>query len=474
MKIYDITEFGAKGDGKTDNAESIQKAIDTCSLHGGGIVKVPGNNIFLTGPFFLKSYIELHIESNARILASPDESVYSRSAFPGNSLEGTIWIGCDNATNVAISGKGTIDGNGVAFMGEETDAAFILKPFTEKDPRPHVFTPVNVTGLTIKDVTFTNAAYWCIHLAGCNDVHITGIRIKNNLKIRNSDGIDIDHSRNVRISDCFIESCDDSICFKTRREYSDYGPTENVTVSNCILRSSSCTIKLGSENVDAIRNVIISDCIIHCSNRAIGIQNRDEGIVENIQFNNIISESKFFDDVMWGKSEPIYITSYRRPIVDHVDGSQRFAPGKKRGEAGQVRNIFFSNITCRSENGIFIGGEKGRIKNIVFNHVELFINKITEYRGGLYDLRPAEGLGLMNLKTSGFFIDNAKNIQINNCTVNWGKNSMPYFRNAIFANRVKKVSIKKFKGRSAFPGKYEPVEINSFNGISLPELSGIL
>jgi polygalacturonase len=221
MKIYDITDLGAIGDGTTDNSKAIQEAIDQCSENGGGIVRIPGGSVFMTGPFDLKSYVNIHVESGARILANPDEKVYTKSAFRENFKEGSIWIGGENAEKVSISGKGTIDENGIAFMGEEQKAAYDLRPFKDIDPRPHLFTPVKFNNLTIKEVTFTNAAYWCLHLVGCEDVSIEGIRILNNLKIRNSDGIDPDHTRNVRINNCYIESADDCICLNTRREYAE-------------------------------------------------------------------------------------------------------------------------------------------------------------------------------------------------------------------------------------------------------------
>ena len=105
MKIYDITEYGALGDGKTDNHVAIQNAIDLCSEQGGGIVRIPGGSIFMTGPFELKSYVNFHVESGARLLANPDEKVYTKSAFRENLGEGSIWIGGEDAVNVSISGK---------------------------------------------------------------------------------------------------------------------------------------------------------------------------------------------------------------------------------------------------------------------------------------------------------------------------------------------------------------------------------
>ena len=457
MKIYDIVDFGAIGDGLSDNSRAIQEAIDKCSDNGGGIVKIPGGSVFMSGPFDLKSHVNFHVESGARLLANPDEAVYTRSAFRENFREGSIWIGGENAENVSITGKGTIDGNGVVFMGREQKTAFELKPFTDFDRRPHVFTPVQFNNLTIKDVTFANAAYWCLHLVGCDDVSIEGIRILNNLKIRNSDGIDPDHSRNVRITNCYIESADDCICLKTRREYADFGPTENITISNCILKSTSCSIKLGSENVDAIRNIVVSNCIIEGSNRGIGIQNRDEGIIENVMFSNLVIQGRLFDDVWWGKAEAIYITSYKRENSDNKDAKWRFAEGQDIGETGKVKNILFSNIICNSESGVFVGGDPGKIKGIRFHDIQLKIDRKTQYPCGLYDLRPSKK-GIISARIAGFYILESSEVGIQNCGLKWGAKDES-FGNAIYAENVSDLSIVGFSGEAAFPEKYKAISI---------------
>ncbi len=453
MAIYDITDFGALGNEVNDDAKAIQAAIDACSESGGGTVLIPSGKVFMAGPFNLKSNINLKLEGNARILANPDEMVYTQSAFRDNYGEGSIWIGGENAVNITISGTGTLDGNGIAFMGPEEKSAYILKDFDTFDRRPHLFTPINFKNLIIRDVTFKNSAYWCIHLVGCNDVVIDGIKIYNNLKIRNSDGIDPDHSKNIRISNCYIESGDDCICPKTRREYEEFGPTENITVTGCIMKSTSCSIKLGSENMDAIRNVIFSNCIIQASNRAIGIQNRDEGDIENILFENIIIESRLFDDVWWGKAEPIYITAYKRQPGNARNANWRFAKGQTIGKVGKVKNIGFTNITAKSENGIFVGGEKGKIHDILFNGINLEIEKTTQYQGGQYDLRPSDTEGIKVADTSGFYFENAGNIHLKACKISWGKQKAGYFGHAIYASGVDNLLIEGFEGESAFPGK---------------------
>jgi polygalacturonase len=466
MKTFDIRKYGAAGDGVTDDAAAIQKAIDACSAVGGGVVLVPGNMTFLAGPFDLKSNIDFHLDPGSRVLAHPDEMRYTKSAFRENVGEGSIWIGGEHASNITISGEGTIDGNGVAFMGPEEKPAYALKEFDTFDRRPHVLTLIDISHLAIRGVTFKNSAYWCVHLIGCNDVAIERVRIDNSLKIRNSDGIDLDHTRNVRISDCVIDSGDDCICFKTRREYEEYGPTENVLVTNCLMTSTSCAIKLGSENMDAIRNVEVKDCTIRSSNRGIGIQNRDEGIVENVLFRNMTVGGRLFDDVWWGKAEPIYVTAYKRKASTGKDANVRFAPGQTVGRVGIVRNVSFVDIRCTSENGVFVGGEPGMVEGILLEKVSVTLEKITAYPGGIYDLRPSDTVGLLQAGTCGFMLRDAASIRVKDCSVEWGGSLAPSFDAALSAEGIDGLALEGFRGESAHPGR-ESMRVSRCTRVSI-------
>jgi polygalacturonase len=453
-QVFNVKDYGAKGDGKTDDAKAIQKAIDACSSAGGGEVLIPAGNIFLAGPFDLKSFVNFHVEANAKVLANADESVYTKSAFRNNKGEGTIWIGGENIEQVTISGEGTIDGNGISFMGAELEDSYVLKPFNIVDPRPHLLTLVGVKNLRIRDLTLRNSAYWTVHLVGCNDVAISDITLLNSLKVRNSDGIDLDHSKNVRITNCYIESGDDCICIKNRREYEAFGVCENITVSNCTMTSRSCAIKIGSENMDSIRQVVFNNCIIKQSNRGVGIQNRDEGTVTDVIFSNMLIESHLFSDVWWGKAEPIYVTAYRRAPGNNKDANWRFAKGQTEGRVGSIKNIYFSNIKCTSENGVYVSAESvDKISNIFFDDVDVQINKTTSHEGGVYDRRPSEAEGMVKGRTSGFYIDRANNISIRNSSVKWGANRPTYFAHALETNQVTTLKLVNFEGQSAFPQK---------------------
>lgn len=459
QKIYNVTAYGAVADGRTDNASAIQKAIDAASAAGGGTVVVPSGGTYMASPFNLKSNIVFEVEVNARVLANPDEKVYTKSAFRDNKGEGTIWIGGEKLENVTICGAGTLDGNGISFMGAELEDSYVLKPFNIVDPRPHLLTIVGGKNIRIRDLHIKNSAYWTVHLIGCDDVAIDNITLLNSLKVRNSDGIDLDHSKNVRISNCYIESGDDCICLKNRREYEEFGACENITVTNCTMTSRSCAIKIGSENMDRINNILINNCIVTKSNRGVGIQNRDEGTVSNVIFSNIIVDSHLFSDVWWGKAEPIYVTAYSRASGNHKDAGWRFPKGQTEGKVGTVSNISFSNVKCTSENGIYVGGETAdKLSNITFDQVDVLINKTTTIPGGIYDRRPSKVDGLLKANIAGFYFDKAGQITIRNSSVNWGTNRPANFGHAVESHEVGELKMVNFDGLSAFPQKMKAVQ----------------
>ncbi len=438
MAVYSILDFGAKGDGNFNNAQAIQSAIDTCHQNGGGTVVIPSPHIFLSGSIVLKSLVELHLERGATLLASPNSEDYTHTAFPPERThpesQKKVFIYALNCKNLAIAGSGVIDGDAHKFMTEELDYIYRGNPW-----RPALICFVGCTQVNFNTVTLRNAANWALHLSGCEDVHIEGIRILNDLKVPNCDGIDPDHCRNVRIANCHIEAGDDCIVLKNHPLYDMYGPTENITVTGCTLISTSSAIKIGTESVDDFRNIVIDSCTIQNSNRALSIQLRDKGNVERVRFSNCSIETRRFYPGWWGTAEAIYITAIPRNAETKV---------------GKISDISFHHITCKGENGVFVYAEDpDRIEEIVFDQVRVELTKTSKWEGGHYDLRPCEGEPKLSKASPGFYLQNANDVSLVNCRVRWNQTMEGHIAPALEAHGVRKLKLQGFDGIASAPGK---------------------
>jgi polygalacturonase len=211
--------------------------------------------------------------------------------------------------------------------------------------------------------------------------------------------------------------------------------------------------------MDTIRNIVVNNCIITNSNRGIGIQNRDEGVVSDIIFTNIIIDSRLFSDVWWGKAEPIYVTGYRRASINHKDANWRFPEGAIEGKVGIIRNIHFSNILCRSENGIYVSAETpDKISDVSFDHVEIHVAKSTQITGGKYDRRPCAVEGIVTGTTAAFYIDGASDVSITDCAIGWGSVLPDYYAFGVEGKQCPGLKISRIKGTSAFPKRLRTIK----------------
>ena len=435
MATYCITDFGAVADGITNNSPSIQQAIDTCSEKGGGRVSIPSEGTFVSGTIQLKTGVDLHLEDGAILQASKDPCDYATARLAGEygGNSGGFLIQADAANHISLSGHGTIDGQADAFMdGWVAEAEqHIRQP---KEFRPRVIGLFGCQRVNIRGITIRDAAQWTCHLTGCEDVVVHGITIRNALDIPNCDGIDPDHCRNVRISDCHIEAGDDGIVIKTTREYAQYGPSENITIKGCTIVSTSSAIKIGSESVDDIRDVIVSGCIVKRSNRGLSIQLRDEGNVENVMFTNCIVETQAFHKKYWGNGEAVYITATNR------HEGQPF---------GRISNIVCQNIIFRGENGVFIEGtEPGHIEDIYLSAVNGTIRKVSEFPVAFHDLRPRfsqEHGGLQEGKLSGITATNVDGLTIRGCGIQYKGEQRQHWDGYLFTENVQSLVVEEFR-----------------------------
>lgn len=409
-------DYGALADGETNDVKAIQTAIDKAHENGGGRVVLSSGKTYYSDSVILKENVELHLQIGARLKATSDINGYFRpcnfindktNTLIGNPVTGKpsfCFIYGFEAHNCKITGFGTIDANGHSFV-ERKDKYYVTGNFY---PRPTVIYIEKSNHITVEDVTIVDAPFWTLHPAGCDDVLISKIRILNDLDVANSDGIDPDHSTNVRILGCHVECADDCICLKTSKGNAEYGPCENIIISDCTLISTSAAIKIGTEGVGDFRNVLVQNCIISRSNRGLSIQIRDGGSVENVRYNNIIIETRRFCPDWWGTAEPIVITAFDRD---------------ENTKAGHIKNVSFRNITAKGENGVLLHGtEENAIENVTFQNVDITLSKSSKWKSGLYDMRPGLNKEIEQHKNAGLFIRNAKNVKIYDSSVHIDKN----------------------------------------------------
>lgn len=447
--IYNILDYGAKTNEYSTPA--IQKAIDDCNLKGGGTVIVPAG-VFITGTIVLKSYVHLQLESGAVLQGSINLEDYIET-FRKHGI-----IFCEDATDVSITGFGTIEARGIEFYDttqnhvyDEFDknitrqgqnympegTYFTDGPWKRKPKPGMTITFYHCTNLKLHDFVVKDTPSWAFRLAYCENVDINGLTILNNLMIPNSDGIHCTVSRNVRIANCNIWAGDDAIIVtgfpideetpgfnsdeQQRHQYGNKSHfAENYTVSNCHLQSRSAGIRVGYGQ-HPIRRCIFSNIQIYGSNRGIGIFAHDESDIEDLIFSNIIIESKLHNGQWWGNGEPIHISS-----VSRFEGLK----------SGKVKNVRFNNIIATGEQGIIFYGLPGsQLENISINHLSIrIVNGLeTLTYGGNFDLRPAADIKKQLFKHDipAIYAQYVSGLSVKDFTLSWEPGLPEYFTHGI-------------------------------------------
>lgn len=281
----DIRDFGAKGDGSSKDTAAIQRAIDRCSVLGGGVVTVPVGN-FLTGALALRSHVELHLESGANLVGSSDLDDYpvSEVRWEGKWIPGhTALIYARDCENISITGPGKISGS--RSVGGRPSADRPLR-------RPALIEPISCTNLRFDGFSTDYHLMWSIHPTYCDNIHISNLTIRSTGG--NGDGIDIDSCKHVIIERCDISTGDDCISLKSGRGMEGYAllkTTEDVVIRDCTFADSifAC-IGIGSETSGGIRDVKIENCnFTYAKTHAIYIKSRPGrgAFIENIDAENL-------------------------------------------------------------------------------------------------------------------------------------------------------------------------------------------
>ncbi|NMN00949.1 glycoside hydrolase [Bifidobacterium sp. DSM 109958] len=414
---YVITDFGAVPDGVTNNREAIQTAVDRAHEAGGGRVVVPTGR-FLSGAIVLRSHVTLHLETGAWLISSlrSEDGIDFAAEFDDDTenagWEGGCFLFARHAEDIVIEGHGTIYGQGdKVFWDDDSDNGFHECPLAVRGElwgRPRTTYFEDVTDLTVRDVTFRDAAFWTLHMAGCNRVRVEGVRILNDQRAPNNDGIDPDTCKDVVISNCIVVTGDDAIVVKNTPPMAKrYGACENVVISNCVLASRDSALKVGTETGSAIRNVILSDCVFRDCSRGVGIWVRDGATVEDIHVHHVSGATRQYADSYrdgrrggwWGKGEPIFVsaTPRARPTVPRP---------------GVIRNVTFDHIAMTCESCVFIAGEEDAvIENVRVSDLDLTMRAQGTQPARWFDEQPS-ARGLYEHEIPAVYVRHADDVRI--------------------------------------------------------------
>ncbi|WP_277209416.1 glycoside hydrolase family 28 protein [Isoptericola croceus] len=287
MQTTDTDTHAPAVDAGTETV-ALQGRIDAAARAGGGTVVVPAG-LHRTGALRLRSHVELHLESGAHLQFVPDPALYPAVHARWEGAPATIHSPClyaQGEKDVAITGLGTIDGGGAPWWDtfrHDRDAL--------AHPRPTLIGLHDCERVTIRDVTLRNSPSWTVHPLRCDGVTITNVVIVNPPDSPNTDGIDPESSRNVRISDCHIDVGDDCIVIKAGTERDPQKiACENITITNCTMVHGHGGVVIGSEMSGGVRNVVISNCVFEGTDRGIRIKARRGrgGVVEDVRVMNVV------------------------------------------------------------------------------------------------------------------------------------------------------------------------------------------
>lgn len=357
---YNVRNFGAKGDGVAKDTVAVQRAIDAASSAGGGEVLLPAGT-YLCGSVFLKSGVDFHLAEGAVLKGSPDPADYNAADVApqnygrlgvGDNTSGGHLILCIEQENVTLRGPGKIDGNVGAFlkMPDGTHPEHKLKiPWR---PSQMVWF-VESKGISIRDIEMADAPYWSCFIYGCEDVAVKNayIHTVRDPHTYNGDGLDIDSSRHVRVSDCRIFTADDSITLRASgARLKRDGDCADVVVSNCTFSSDCNAIRLG------VGNGHIRDCSFHnikivdtrYAVNAVGAWSRPErGVdISRILFENFDIEAKGFCKFYYRKATgSVFDGLHFKHVRGKVKAESIFDDTPER----PFRNLRFEDVKIEGE-----------------------------------------------------------------------------------------------------------------------------
>lgn len=466
QREVDIRDFGGVGDGVTLNSDAFAKAIETLNKVGGGRLVVP-TGVWLTGPITLKDNIDLHIRPDAILLFSTDRDLYPivETVFEGLDTKRCISpINAVGARNIAITGGGTIDGNGdswrqvkkskiapsqwkallksggftnekgdlwypdsTSYRGAVVSDAFNVPQGLETEEewnsvktylRPVMISLKECENVLLEDCLFQNSPCWNIHPLMCRNVIINNITVRNPWYSQNGDGLDVDSCENVLVINSSFDVGDDAICIKSGKDEDGRRrarPCRNLIVNNCIVFHGHGGFVVGSEMSGGVQNIKVSDCRFLGTD--VGLRFKScrgrGGVVENIHIEDIVmmnipTEPLLFDLHYGGKSAVEAAAEGASPF------DVEFVPADET--TPQFKDIYISDVKCSgaARAMYFNGIPEKNIENIVVEDCEIISDKGA-------DLRYSTDVILKNVRItqsegSGYSVANCTDVLIEDCS----------------------------------------------------------
>ena len=422
-QFHNVLAYGAKNDSSEIGTEAIRNAIEAASAQGGGTIYFPAGK-YLTGPIHLKSNITIFIDAGAVLCFSDDFDDYLpmvESRWEGTDVMNfSPLFYAHEAENIAITGRGTIDGNGrkwwdfhYKLYDKNTPRSKWQKEFDRNNKdivkpddlamidrgflRPPFIQFMHCKNVLIEGITIRNSPFWTVNPEFCDNVTITGLTILNP-QSPNTDGINPESCSNVHISNCHISVGDDCITIKSGKDRAGRrmaAPAENYTITNCTMLSGHGGVVIGSEMSGGVKKITISNCIFDGTDRGIRIKTTRGrgGVVEDIRVDNVVMK-----DI---RGEAIVLNMFYK----------NSGPEAVSERTPQFKNIRFSNITAQANSAVrIIGIEEMPVENISFHDIQ-FIT-----RTGI-EIKEARNIELHNLRITtesgpALLAENVVNLEI--------------------------------------------------------------
>jgi len=410
---FDLSRFGAVGNGSADNTDAFAAAVKGCSAAGGGRIVVPPGK-FLTGPIHLRSRIDLHLSEGATVAFIPEPERYLPAVL--THWEGLEFMGyspliyAHGQSDIAITGKGTLEGGGdethwwpwkggrfsignsaedqkfarTALMADAenhvpvqdrvyADGAYLRPPFIQ---------PFDCDNVLIENVTIRNSPFWLINPVLCRNVTVRGVTCES--LGPNSDGCDPESCHNVLIENCLFDTGDDCIAIKSGRNADGRRintPCENIVIADCDMRAGHGGVVIGSEISGGVRNVFAENCRMSSPDleRAIRIKTNSVrgGVIEHLRYRDItvgevrdaIVINYFYEEGDAGQFDPVV----RDIVVENLSIRNAQRVFQVRGfDRDPIRDLTLRDVTVASAAEI---GIVENVTNFVTHNVTINGNR---------------------------------------------------------------------------------------------------